>query len=43
MPLVPLVFVVLFVSTTFAFEARAARTLLMGHLAATDAGRESPR
>jgi hypothetical protein len=43
MPLVPLVFVVLFVSVSFAHEARAARTILMDHLAATDAARESPR
>lgn len=42
-PLVPVVFVILFASVAFAHEARAARILLMDHLAATDAARERPR
>jgi hypothetical protein len=41
-PLMPMAVLVLLVSAAFAHEARAARTILMDRLAATDAGRERP-
>jgi len=41
--LMPMAVLVLVASAAFAYEARAARALLMDHLAATDAAREAPR